>query len=141
MDHRTLLTTGFLLLCGAVFLHSLNSANALPHGPTVSLGSNPIVSVAGSGSNSALLTVPTDSALIITDIELTNSNAYGGDTIRLQDTNGTVYGEWYLHHRSSPSCLIVISKASGIYIPAGTQLSLASASTVNYNFSGYYAHQ
>ena len=28
MDHRNILATGFLLLCGAVFVHSLKSANA-----------------------------------------------------------------------------------------------------------------
>ena len=42
MDYRNILATGFLLLCGAVFIHSLKSANAFPQGPTVSMGSNPL---------------------------------------------------------------------------------------------------
>ena len=55
MDYRTILATGFLLLCGAVFVHSLKSANAFPQGPNVSMGSNPVESI-----------FPTEEALYIT---------------------------------------------------------------------------
>ena len=47
MDYRNILATGFLLLCGAVFVHSLKSANAFPQGPNVSMGSNPIENIMG----------------------------------------------------------------------------------------------
>ena len=85
MDHRNILATGFLLLCGAVFAQSLKSANAsmpvgMQHGqfpyehftecdlpgavPTSGL--NYCTSYTYSSAPYALLTVPSDRIFVVT---------------------------------------------------------------------------
>ena len=69
MDYRNILATGFLLLCGAVFVHSLKSANAFPQGPNISMGTNPIENFYDSCLNySALYTNNSTQTFVITDV-------------------------------------------------------------------------
>ena len=137
MDHRNLFGIAAIILSSAAFLHSLNTASAFPQGPNISMGGNPIESMAGNGSTT-LLTVPSDRALIITDVDLTNSSS-GGHTVSLTDSSGTVYGKWYVpqYHYTAQ---VITSKISGISIPPGTQLQWDGSTSVNYTLSGYYAN-
>ena len=78
MDYRNILATGFLLLCGAVFVQSLKSANAFPQGPNVSMGSNPIESIHGTitTSNTGNNTIYTNTSgldFIVTNLNVPNA--------------------------------------------------------------------
>ena len=63
MDYRNILAVGFVILCATIFVRTLNSANALPQGPNISLATNPYKSFSGNfsvnQSPKTLLTVPT----------------------------------------------------------------------------------
>ena len=129
MDHRNILATGFLLLCGAVFVHSLNSANAFPQGPNVSTGSNPIelAHLDCYGANNLTLFSNTSSEnFIVSDIWIT------GGSVRIF-VDGSI-----LHS----------SIGDGLY-SLQTGLKLGSGSTISCSYqngsprvtvTGYYAH-
>ena len=71
MDHRNLFGIAAIILSAAVFVHSLNSANAFPQGPNVSTGSNPIEHYSHINCNntqSTLFTNNTSQPFIITDV-------------------------------------------------------------------------
>jgi len=126
MDYRTILATGFLLLCGAVFVHSLKSANAFPQGPNVGLGSNPTADFYGSCNNSPIFTTAVDEVFIITDISV-GSYPYAGSISLNKDTNTNIpfsYGE----DRSFQS---------GLKVPSNTPVQCTG--NVSILISGYYA--
>ena len=69
MDHRTLYGVAAVFLSGAIFVHSLTSANALPTYPTgTSHNEFPYESIQCDGCNSStpFLTVPSDKYFILT---------------------------------------------------------------------------
>ena len=134
MDYRTILATGFLLLCGAVFVHSLKSANAFPQGPNVSTGTNPIENFYGN-SNSANITVTND--FIITTLMSTSSSC-----VLLLDGN-SVYqasgGYNLFHYRWDQAANSPFTTGNArLKIEAGSTLSFSSCG--QYYLEGYYTH-
>ena len=128
MDYRNILATGFLLLCGAVFVHSLNSANALPT-PQVSLGSNPYGSLKTSTCSTSTIqfTNNTSQPFMITDVFGLNS----GVTIYINGAT-TVYFH-VTTNMTSPHFRL----ESPIVVPPGGTLSCSGS---NFSATGYYAH-
>ena len=88
MDYRNILATGFLLLCGAVFVQSLKSANAFPQGPNVSMGSNPIESFFGCTiSGATIFTNTSNYNFIITDVTTQKPLDSNLSTLRINGQN------------------------------------------------------
>ena len=151
MDYRNILATGFLLLCGAVFVHSLNSANAFPQGPSVSYGGNPLFSQGGtiSNSTSSIFTAPSDQIMVVTDL-LLSMNSDDCQSYLDITLSGTSLGSFKLHSnlhydgdkaaQSQPST-IQHAFNSGISLPVGETLEITETGScsVAYTLSGYYA--
>jgi len=146
MDYRNILATGFLLLCGAVFVHSLKSANAFPQGPNVSMGSNPIESWAGvTPGSSTWITIDTmQNDFIITDIFAHTHASDCNVALATQNTNSTTpllySGRVVINHNWAYQ--LENSFKSGIKIEAGETLYLyhSCQGGLRYNISGYYTH-
>ena len=149
MDYRNILATGFLLLCGAVFVQSLKSANAFPQGPNVSMGSNPIESmygrvntasgnqdiftnnsthtfivntlIAGYGSNSCQPTINNSSQNGLSHLQIFNPRSTGGE-------NAFTNGDAKLRIEPGDTIQIMTSGNTAIYY------------FCDYYFDGYYTH-
>ena len=138
-----------LLASVALLIWSIGETFAYPHGPNVSLGSNPIVTidcgnantsgtdVAGYPSYSNPYQVPFGYDYVITDISA-NTN----ESIPLQIDSGGGFQSFYYHltpaqyQNGNPQ---IASMTTGIKIPAGYSVRCQSSS---YGFmSGYLAHQ
>ena len=122
----------------------VQTAGAYPAGPSISTGSNPIVSAGGSfegpGSEAAL-SAPDDQDLIITDVMLglPQSNEYcrGNGTVHLRDGAGNSYGEFAVgttHMGNAQATPTVFHARSGLRVPAGTSITLSW--TWDYNYCG-----
>jgi hypothetical protein len=154
MDYRNTLAIGFVLLCGAVFVASLKSADAFPQGPSTSYGNNPVLSVGGSLSNSTttLFTAPVDQKIVISDLLLTMNHyncsstisliTSSGDTLSMTDLHS--FYENYAHYSrtNSQPTSIQHSFNSGLPISAGDSLEITESGgcDISYTISGYYAH-
>ena len=148
MDYRNILATGFLILCGAVFIHSLKSANAFPQGPNVSMGSNPIESWSGEWGNGYHTVDTVSGDFIITDFIL---SGHGDSCMAILTTNQNSYsspysiatGAWKNSSYRTANSQFNGNFKSGIKVPAGTTLyvyvSISGADCL-YNISGYYTH-
>ena len=129
MDHRSLFGIAAILLSGAVFIHSLKSANAFPQGPNVGMGSNPIASFYVSCSQSEPTVLTTTSELfIITDILVSDGYSTGGIDLKL---NGS---SWYSLGEN-----VQMAMQSGIPVPLNSTLSCYTYYGRNLVLSGYYA--
>ena len=132
MDHRTILATGFLLLCGAVFVQSLKSANAFPQGPNVSTGSNPIESFYGQGrsltfqQNFIVTTLLSSSTSCSPTIDGTYLFPSGS-------THNPFYYQWNASGGSS-----FLSGNAHLKITGGSILDLTSCNDIYVD--GYYTH-
>ena len=159
MDHRKLYGVAAILLSGAVFVHSLKTANAVPQGPNVSMGTNPIVNFRGSVtgySGDIITTVPSDQSLIVTTI-LTSAINSGSltdgsycdtyvDGVKIIDGNNA----WtFINNRNSSFwgardlTPFKIGQAK-LKIDPGSSLEMRAtgANTIicNYYIEGYYMH-
>ena len=157
MDYRNLLGTAAIILSGAVFVHSLSSANAFPQGPNLSLGSNPVFSFGGTVSNgtSTLFSAPADQIMVVTDLLLSMNSDHCTSDVTLSTSSGSSLAAIDLYsrvinsshsnnHRAAynPATLISHTFASGLPIPTNESLEIAEngACNVAYTVSGYYAH-
>jgi len=151
MNYRTILSIGFVLLCSAVLIHSLNSANA---GPSVSTGTNPIFSFGGvvSSDTSTVFTAPSDQMMIITDVVLTMNSSSCTARVNLETASGNI-SNFKLHSNyvnnngwGNPSgtapTVVAHSFRSGIPVLVGDSLQFVESGgcSVAYSLSGYYAH-
>ncbi len=125
IDYRNILATGFMLLCAAVFVHSLKSANALPT-PQVSMGSNPYESSTGCNSSNPLFHNVTQQDFMITDIVGTSG------WLNLTKNGASFF---YLPFTSTNSS---ISLKSPLKVAPGEVVNCSSNGTAF--ISGYYAH-
>ena len=154
MDYRNTLAFGFVLLCGAVFATSLKSAAAFPQGPSVSYGSNPVLSVGGSISSAGttLFTAPSDQMIVISDLLLTMNNHNCSSTINLVTSSGDTLAtvdllsyfnafQHYSRTNSQPTS-IQHSFRSGLPISPGDSIEIVESGgcDVAYTVSGYYSH-
>ena len=129
MDYRTILATGFLLLCGAVFVQSLNSANAFPQGPNVSTGSNPIELAhhdCYGANNLTLLSNTSSENFIVSDIWIT------GGSVR-------IFVDGSILHSSIGDGLY--SLQTGLKLESGSTISCSYQNgSPRVTITGYYAH-
>jgi len=88
MDYRNLFGIAAIILSGAVFVHSLKSANAFPQGPNVSMGSNPIESFYGCTiSGATIFTNTSNYNFIITDVTTQEPLQSNISTLRINGQN------------------------------------------------------
>ncbi len=149
---------------GATLTMALQAKTAVgyPAGPSVSAGSNPVVSVGGqihAPDSDSPLSAPPDQALIITDVILTgrdtSTNCLANTSISIQDETGELarfaigvsydsrgYDNW------DPQ--LIAQLGSGIRIAPGNTVTIAasenyehycggSAMDIDYTLSGYHA--
>ena len=145
MNIRTTLATGLLFLCGSIFLHAL-SANALPQGPNVSMGSNPIESWAGEFTGSGINNLAViQNDFIITDFTLQGA---GVCTVQLSSSQSSTGAETIAtgFYGTSASAGVLYWNAhfvSGMKVDAGSTIYAhvsLNGSSCYYNISGYYPH-
>lgn len=78
MDYRNILALACLVLSFGYTWNSIQSANAFPAGPNVSMGSNPIdqaYKYCNGSSNASILSNSTNQSFIVTDIVVTGGTA------------------------------------------------------------------
>ena len=132
----------------AFFVHGYPKAIAAP---SINLGSNPLVSTAGS-SNRILFSAPSDQVIVVTDTIITASGANNyspcTSTVSMTTSTGRTLGLFQItsdtnssEGASHPSGTISHSFAGGLPVLAGEQLSIAIAGscTVNYVVGGKYS--
>jgi hypothetical protein len=134
MDYRNILATGFLLLCGAVFVHSLKSANAFPQGPNVSMGSNPIENFYGNTTNP---NIAIQNDFVITTVLSNNDNCRLSIDSNIVN-NGTGDSNPLYYRWTYPSNSPFTTGSASLKVGAGSTLSLTNCSS--YYISGYYTH-
>jgi hypothetical protein len=130
---------------------------ASPMGPSVSIGVNPVVSVAGTMDISSVTSVadiliaPVDQDLIITDIILgmtiQGGDYYSGNVI-LSGSDGIDYGVYSLGSGTKDGTSSRdLGGRSGLHIPAGVSITIEWQQTysygnipdLSYTISGYLA--
>ena len=137
MDYRNILATGFLLLCGSVFVHSLNSANAFPRGVNSSLGSNPKVSFYDANTNSSPIGLePTQDFIMTTLISNSNSCIPSVNGIQVYPITGSDNPFYYNYNNNNKS--FFLEGNGNLHVPAGQSLLLTNCST--FYLEGYYVH-
>ena len=131
MDYRNLLGTAAIILSCAVLIQSLNSANAYPQGPNISLGSNPIDSANTTCSNSYtnLFTNNTSNTFVITEIILGSGNA-----AELKIDNQTIF---YANSFSGRTSFYPLN--TGFIVLPGSSVTCAHSGD-HMTISGYYTH-
>ena len=133
MDYRNVWGVAAIVLSGAVFVHSLKTANAFPQGPNVSTGSNPIDSfytLCDSGF-STIFTNTSSKAFIITDVVKEN---YSNHTfLRVNGTD--IFQSEYGSQGSSRS----IRFSSGLKVNPSDVVECSSSGDY-LTISGYYVH-
>ena len=129
MDYRNLFGIAAIILSGAVFVHSLKSANAFPQGPNVSMGSNPIDNFHLQNCGSSWPTILTNSssqAFIITDIVKGVENT--GYDLRLRINSQIIY-DAHRNHAFQTGLKVLPGETVQCYF-SGYPVTL----------SGYYTH-
>ena len=145
MDHRTIYAGGFLLLCASVFVYSLGAANAVPQGPIVGFGSNPIENYYGT----ALLNGRNGG----TGVHNIFSNTSGQDFIITQFKTNTdnctlrLDGASVLAHYTSSSGLVNVGGTGftgTLKVSDGSSVTIANVASGTlecaYYIDGYYVH-
>lgn len=126
MHYKTILSSGFFLLCLSVLINTLQTASAYSNGPTVSMGSNPIVNATQACSSwNTLFTNNSAQTFIITDV----IQSYPGSNVASLRINGQyIFSSIENHHFQT-----------GLKIAPGE--SVVCANSGNYvTISGYYTH-
>ena len=125
MDYRNIIASGFFLLCLAVLVQSLSSANAFPQGPTISLGTSPIAYYFRNCSNPGdIFTNTSTQDFIITDILVDN----GGTRFII---DGTLL---------NPNLTQNVHMTTGFRIPSGSVVSCSPYTGSPYvTINGFYA--
>jgi len=135
------------LAAGFGYTLSPSEAVGYPVGAAVSLGTNPVWSVAGNITSSVgtadLVSAPAEQDLVVTDIQLASASSSFTCAASFTLDTGTQVGRirfagirewgWYGHQSSFES---------GIRVPAGQNLNLSTSSCgidVDYMLTGYYA--
>ena len=144
MDYRNLFGIASIILSISVLILSFNTANAIPQGTNINMGSNPVVSFSSTNctSGDTVASIPTDQVLIITDVIL---GGYNGEEVQIKTGSGTVLGQFRSVNGYSQAAYNhflegrFYSLRSGIVVPAGEDLVLFCGSN-SLTVSGYYAH-
>ena len=153
---RNLFGISAIIASVALLVSSIGNSFALPQGPSVNIGSNPVFSYGGTVSNNSttLFTAPSDQTMVVTDIVLTMAEQTCTSTIMLNTSAGNVssfklYSNFYTagdgYGRSATSIepkSISHSFNSGVPVSMNDGLNIAESGgcNVSYTVSGYYAH-
>lgn len=134
MTLNNIASSGILLFGLGYCIQSIGSAIALPNGPSVSTGSNPIESFYGSSNNATLNLNPnydfiltsgfSDSYICVLSINGVNVNR-----------TGSAYNV-FMYNGTNPSNSAFNQGNGSLKIPAGTTVTLTNCG--DYLFSGYY---
>ena len=125
MDYRTILAFAAVIFAIGYLIRSIQPANALPQGPNVSLGSNPIEHAYSSCNGwQTIFTNNTAQDFIITDISKYFENSYEGHL--------RVNGQTIWQSRDAYQFL------SGLKILSGESVECNSSYSIT--ISGYYTH-
>ena len=127
MDYRNILAFGFLIFALGSAWKNIQPANALPSGPSISMGSNPIdqaYKYCNALSNATILTNSSTQDFIVTDIVVTNGTA---DILIDGTTYMTVSGH--------------IPLQTGLRVGSGSVVSCSDSNSYpRVTVTGYYAH-
>lgn len=127
MDYRNILASAFLVLSAGYMWNSVQTADAFPTGPNVSMGGNPIdqaYKYCNGLNNATVLSNTTSQTFIVTDIVVTGGTAeilIDGNVIMLANSH--------------------IALNTGLRIDGGTTISCTDVG--NYprvTVVGYYTH-
>ena len=153
MKTTTVYAISSIILSASIFVHALNTAQAIPQSQNISLGSNPLFTLGGTVSNTttSLFTAPNDQMMVITDIILTMNSNSCVSTIEFTNSNATTLSTFKLHsynhlgsYRAAQSQVSSIQHAfnSGIAVSPNDSLDISESGSCNvaYTISGYYAH-
>lgn len=135
MDYRNILATGFVILCGAVFVNAINSAKAFPQGPNVSTGSNPIENFYGNANTAGTINFQND--FIVTTL-LSNSTNCDPQLNGLSFYTGSGTNNLFYYNFNNPTNSVFSTGNAQLKIEAGTTFTLVGCA--DYYISGYYAH-
>ena len=127
MDYRNLFGAAAIILSCAVLIQSLNSANAFPQGPNVSMGGNPIEQTILNCNGNESWTNNTSSPYIITDL-VVYAPSY---TINLYIDNNLIVKHYGITE---------ISMNSGIKVSPGQVLTCDGQTGRYFTISGYYSY-
>ena len=130
MDYRNLFGIAAIILSGAVFVHSLKSANAFPQGPNVSMGSNPIQSFNETCNWTTIISNTTNQTFIITDV----IPSYGSSDVDLREGNSSGT------HLFSLKAGSVANLRTGVPIPPNTDIVCQHGGGHRITITGYYTH-
>ena len=147
MNYQKILSLAALILSVAFVVHGYPNASAEP---SVNLGSNPLVSAAGS-SNGVLFTAPADQLIVLTDIIVTASGANGYhsciSTVSISTSTGRtlakfqVTSDTYSNEGSSHAGGGVSHSFAGglpVMVNEEVSISISGGCTVNYVVAGRY---
>ena len=153
---RNLFGISAIIASVALVVSSIGNSFALPQGPSVNTGSNPVFSYGGTISNSTttLFTAPADQTMIVTDVVLTMAEQSCSSTITFNTSAGNVssfklYSNFYTagdgYGRSATSIepkSISHSFNSGVPVNLSDGMDIVESGgcNVSYTVSGYYAH-
>lgn len=127
-------STGILLLGLGYCIQSIATAIALPNGPTVSIGSNPIESFYGASNNVTLNLNPNYDFILTTGYSDNTSCILTVNGINVNRT-ASAYNVFYYNVNDNPSSGFSQGQGS-LSIPAGASAIITNCG--NYLFSGYY---
>ena len=147
MTHRTILSLTALVFALAFVVHGYPKASAEP---SVNLGSNPLLSKAGS-ANGVLFTAPSDQLIVVTDIIVTasGSSSYNPciSTVSMTTSTGRTLAQFQLtadtnanEGSAHPGGNISHSFAGGLPVMVNEEVSIgiSGSCTVNYVVAGRY---
>lgn len=135
MDYRNILASGFVILCGAVLIQSFKSANALPQGPNINLGYNPIENYYGNSSSIGPINFQND--FIVTTF-LSNSSSCNPKIDGVSFYTGTGYNNIFYYR--------YVDGANSPFTTGNATLKIQSGSTLSFSgcgdiyISGYQVH-
>jgi len=136
--HKTLFAIAAIIACSGYFVQSLNSAHAIPTGPSVELGEQPWRSFSGEVEDAyiALVEVPADRVFIVTTfVAHEYINAYQDSTLKLEgNTNAGSSGG--AHNKA-----LSVGNGHMVFEP-GSTFQIRNAHTPSdyaYYIEGYFA--
>ena len=123
-------------------IRSITFAYAYPTGPSVSMGSNPLVVINGTKTSGVIHTVPSDKILVVKDIYIRNNSSYSPTFTISSDVIGKLLVEKFENDSRVNNNSKLFSYSSGIRIEQNTELSISSNTNTSFDYliTGYYAH-
>jgi hypothetical protein len=138
MNHKTIFAFAALIFATGYLIRSINPAKALPNGPHISTGSNPIINVIGSitnGSRQTVLSNTTSDDVIITGVRFSHAHCQ-------LIINGTILSNHNEMYGLLTSTSMFGNSQATLKLTAGADLEITCPNGYNtdYYIQGYYTH-